>query len=475
MLKRQAKYTERIIQFGEGNFLRAFADWMIDKMNKEADFDSSVVVVQPIERGLVDKLNEQDGLYTVYLNGIKDGQPVSEHRVVESISRGINPYTEHQKYLEVSENKELRFVLSNTTEAGIAFDENDKLDDKPQSSYPGKLTAFLYNRYVKFNGDDEKGLIIIPCELINRNGEKLKEIILRYAKIWNLDEGFIRWINEANTFCNSLVDRIVPGYPKDKIDEITKELGYEDKMVVEGEQFHLWVIEGPEWIKKEFPSEKCGLNVIFTDDLQPYRTRKVRILNGAHTCMVPVSLLYGLETVKETVEDEVMGRFVEEAIYNEIIPTINMPKDELEYFGKAVLERFKNPYIKHFLMSISLNSNSKYETRVLPSLLKYTELNNKLPQKLVLSLAAMIRLFKGEINGKEIKLMDNPEILDMYNELWKNCKDEDGLKDIVTRVLSEEKIWKMNLNDIEGLTEQVTYYLSRIEKIGMDKVLDEVI
>lgn len=475
MLNRTVKYTERIIQFGEGNFLRAFADWMIDKMNQEADFDSGVVVVQPIDRGLVDKLNEQGGLYTLYLNGIKDGQVVSEHNVIESINRGINPYADYDQYLEVAKNPELKFVLSNTTEAGIVFDEKDKLEDKPQNSYPGKLTALLYHRYVTFNGDKHKGLIIIPCELINKNGEKLKEIILKYAQIWNLEAGFTNWINEANTFCNSLVDRIVPGYPKDKIDEITKELGYEDQLVVEAEQFHLWVIEGPEWIKDEFPAEKCGLNVVFTDNLQPYRTRKVRILNGAHTSMVPVSLLYGLETVRETVEDDVMGKFVKEAIYNEIIPTLDMPKDELEYFGEAVLDRFKNPFIKHFLMSISLNSNSKYETRVLPSLLEYKKLKNEFPKKLVLSLAALIRLFKGEINGKQVELIDNPEILEMYKELWANYNGKaEELKNIVTTVLSQENIWKMNLNDIDGLTDEVTTYLTKIEKLGIGVVLNEV-
>ncbi|QZY54356.1 tagaturonate reductase [Crassaminicella profunda] len=469
------KYPERILQFGEGNFLRAFVDWKIDKMNKEADFNSSVVVVQPLKQGLVDKLNEQDGLYTLYLNGIKDGQVVSEHTVIEAISRGINPYENYDEYLEVAKKPELRFILSNTTEAGIAFDEKDKLKDKPQNSFPGKLTALLYERYKAFEGDKNKGFILIPCELIEKNGEKLKEIILKYADLWNLEEGFITWIYEANTFCNSLVDRIVPGYPRDKMDEITKELGYKDQLVVEGEQFHLWVIEGPAWIKEELPTEKCGLNVIFTEDLTPYRTRKVRILNGAHTSMVPVSLLYGLKTVRETVEDETMGRFVKEAVYDEIVPTLDLPKEELDYFAEAVLDRFKNPFIKHFLMSISLNSNSKYETRVLPSVLEYKNRKGELPKKLVFSLAALIEFFKGKINGEVVELKDNPEILAMYEKLWGSYDGtEDGLKDIVKEVLSQEKIWKMDLNAVDGLTDQVTHYLTQIETLGMQKALHEV-
>ncbi|TCO76497.1 tagaturonate reductase [Marinisporobacter balticus] len=474
-IHKKEKHAERILQFGEGNFLRAFVDGMIDKMNKEADFNSSVVVIQPLKEGLVDKLNEQDGLYTLYLNGIKDGEVVSEHTVIEAISRAINPYDAYEGYLEVAKNPELRFIISNTTEAGIAFDEKDRLEDRPQNSYPGKLTALLYERYKAFDGDKNKGLILIPCELIEKNGEKLKEIILKYAKLWNLEEGFIKWMHEANTFYNSLVDRIVPGYPRDKMEKITKELGYEDQLVVEGEQFHLWVIEGPQWIKEELPAEKCGLNVIFTDDLTPYRTRKVRILNGAHTSMVPVSLLYGIKTVRETVEDQVMGRFVKEAIYDEIVPTLDLPKEELDYFANAVLDRFKNPFIKHFLMSISLNSNSKYETRVLPSVLEYKKRTGELPNKLVFSLASMMYLFKGEINGEVVALKDSPEILDMYEKLW-GAYDvtEEGLRNIVTTVLAQEKIWKIDLNKVEGLTDKVTYYLSQIEKNGVRKALNEV-
>lgn len=469
------KYPERILQFGEGNFLRAFADWMIDKMNKETDFKGSIVVVQPIENGLVNKLNEQDGLYTLYSTGIKDEKALREHSVIEAISRGVNPYSEYDKYLEVAKNPDLRFVISNTTEAGIAFDENDKLYDRPQNSFPGKLTAFLYERYKAFKDDKTKGLRIIPCELIEKNGDKLKEIIFKYSMLWNLEEGFITWLNEANTFYNSLVDRIVPGYPKDKINDIMEELGYEDQLVVEGEQFHLWVIEGPKDIKEEFPTEKCGLNVIYTDDLAPYRTRKVRILNGAHTSMVPVSLLYGLETVRETVEDEVMGKFIKDAIFEEIVPTLNLDKEELDSFAYAVLDRFKNPFIKHYLMSISLNSNSKYETRVLPSVLEFKKRKGSLPKKLVFSLAALIRFFKGEINGERIQLKDNTEILDMYEQLWnKYDGSEETLKEIVIKVLEKEKIWKMNLNSIEGLTDQVAQYLIKIEKLGINRALEEV-
>ncbi|SHJ98911.1 tagaturonate reductase [Paramaledivibacter caminithermalis] len=470
------KHTEKILQFGEGNFLRAFTDWMIDKMNKEADFDGGIIVIQPLKDGLIDVLNEQNGLYTLYLNGIKDNEVKRENTVIEAISRGIDPYSDYDKYLEVAKNPDLRFILSNTTEAGIDFDENDRLEDRPQKSFPGKLTALLFERFKIFNGDSGKGFIFIPCELIDKNGEKLKEIILKYADLWNLGEAFINWIDSSNIFCNSLVDRIVPGYPRDRINEITKELGYEDKLVVEGEQFHLWVIEAPDFVKREFPVNKAGLNVVFTDDLTPYRTRKVRILNGAHTSMVPVALLYGLETVRETVEDEVMGRFVKEAIFEEIVPTLDLPKEELDYFAGAVLDRFKNPFIKHLLMSISLNSNSKYETRVLPSVLEYKARKGKLPKKLVFSLAALIRFFKGDIDGKTIELKETVEIIDMYKKLWKSYDGtNNGLRKIVEHVLSQEKIWKMDLNTIEGLTDEVIRYLIQIEEYGIKEAISEVL
>ena len=376
-------YTERILQFGEGNFLRAFANWMIHEMNKKAGFDAGVVAVQPIDQGLINMLNDQDGLYTIYLNGIKNGEAISEHEIIDCIQRGINPYTNYDDYLANAENSDLRFVISNTTEAGIAYNPEDKLDDAPQKSYPGKLTALLFKRFEAFKGASDKGLIIIPCELIDRNGDNLKRIVLKYASDWNLGEEFIDWIEHDNIFCNTLVDRIVPGYPRDKMDTITAELGYKDNLVVEGEQFHLWVIEAPETVKEEFPSEACGLNVVFTNNMEPYRTRKVRILNGAHTTLVPVGYLYGIEKVRESLEDDVVGTYLKEAIFNEICPTLDLPEAELNQFANDVLDRFRNPYLEHALMSISLNSISKFKTRVLPSVIEFIKRKEALPKRLI--------------------------------------------------------------------------------------------
>ncbi len=461
-------YTERILQFGEGNFLRAFANWMIHEMNKKANFDAGVVVVQPIDQGLVQLLNDQDCLYTLYLNGIKNGEVLSEKQVIDCIQRGINPYENYADYLANAENPDLRFVISNTTEAGISYNADDKLEDAPQKSFPGKLTALLYKRFQDFGGASDKGLIIIPCELIDRNGDNLKKIILQYATDWNLSSAFVEWINEDNIFCNTLVDRIVPGYPRDNMDAITKELGYKDNLVVEGEQFHLWVIEGPESVKEEFPSEACGLNVVFTDNMEPYRTRKVRILNGAHTTLVPVGYLYGIDRVRESLEDEVVGKFLKNALFNDISPTLDLPADELSQFSADVLDRFRNPYLAHELMSISLNSISKYKTRVLPSVLEYVKRKNELPKNLLFSLAALIAFYKGDRNGTEIVLKDNTAVLDFFKEVWSS----NNFVEVAEKTLSNTDFWDTNLTEIDGLQEEVTTHLETILNNGMKATLD---
>lgn len=470
------QYPIKVLQFGEGNFLRAFVNWQIDKMNREANFNGSAAVLQPLPQGMViPALNEQDRLFTLFLQGIKDGKAVREHCVVNSIGAALNPYADYDAYLELAKGEELRFIVSNTTEAGIAFDANDKLEDRPANSYPAKLTAFLYKRFQAFSGDKTKGFIIIPCELIDRNGEKLKEIVLQYAKLWNLGDAFVSWLKEANTFCCSLVDRIVTGYPKDTIDSITEELGYEDKVVDVCEQFYLWVIEGPQWIKNEFPFEKAGLNIKLVDDMTPYRTRKVRILNGAHTTLVPVAYLLGLDTVGKSVTDPVAGSFIRNAIYEEIIPTLDLPRSELEEFAQAVLERFENPFVNHYLMSIALNSFSKYETRVLPSLLEYLHRNNALPKKLVFSLAAMLEFYKGKRGDETIALNDEPEVLELMAKLWAKADGSaESLHSLVTEVLAFNHVWKQDLNKVSGLTDAVTDYLAAIEKDGIHKAISLV-
>ena len=369
------KYPEKIIQFGEGNFLRAFVDWIIWKTDKATDFNAGVVVVQPIDRGMVDVLNEQDGLYHLNLQGIDKGTPVDSLDMIDVISRGINPYRDFDSYISLAENPDIRFVISNTTEAGIAFDPSCRLEDRPASSYPGKLTQLLYHRYEFFKGDKSKGLLIFPCELIFLNGKELRKCIRQYIDLWNLGDGFRDWFETACGVYCTLVDRIVPGYPKDNIDELLARAGYEDRLVVKAEIFHLWVIEAPESVAREFPADKAGLNVLFVPSEAPYHERKVTLLNGPHTVLSPVGYLSGLDTVKECVEDPLIGKFVRKVMYDELIETLDLPMSELKQFADAVIERFVNPYVKHFVTSIMLNSFPKYKTRDLPGLKTY--LNRK--------------------------------------------------------------------------------------------------
>lgn len=462
-------FTERILQFGEGNFLRAFANWMIHEMNHQANFDAGAVVIQPIANGLIKTLNDQDGLYTLYMNGIKNGEVLSERKVVDCIQRGINPYEDYDAYLANAENSNLRFVISNTTEAGISYNPEDNLEDAPQVSFPGKLTALLYKRFHFFNGASEKGLIVIPCELIDRNGDNLKKIVLQYATDWNLDKGFVSWINNDNIFCNTLVDRIVPGYPRDKIDTITEELGYIDNLVVEGEQFHLWVIEAPESVKNEIPAKTCGLNIVFTNNMEPYRTRKVRILNGAHTSLVPVSYLYGIDKVRESLEDHVVGKFIKDTIFEEICLTLDLPEQELKQFSNAVLERFRNPYLEHDLISISLNSISKYKIRLLPSVLEYIRRENALPKRLLFSLAALIAFYRGDRNGVNIPLKDDQSVLDFFAAQWVAF----DVKDTAKATLQNVDFWGQDLTQFNGLLEEVTTSLNAITKHGMKEALND--
>ena len=466
------QYPTKVIQFGEGNFLRAFVDWIIWNTNQKTDFNAGVVVVQPIERGMVDMLNAQDGLYHVNLQGIDKGQPVDSIQMIDVINGGLNPYTQNSEFMALAEDPNIRFVISNTTEAGIAFDPSCKLDDKPASSYPGKLTQLLYHRYNHFNGDRSKGFIILPCELIFLNGKELKKCIYQYIDLWNLGEGFKTWFEEACGVYCTLVDRIVPGYPKDTIEQIHERIGYNDNLVVKGEIFHLWVIEAPESVAAEFPADKAGLNVLFVPSEAPYHERKVTLLNGPHTVLSPVGYLSGLDTVKECVEDPEVGAFVKKVMYEELMETLNLPKPELKAFADSVIERFVNPYVKHFVTSIMLNSFPKYKTRDLPGLKTYLERKGELPKGLVLGLAAIITYYKGGKRGDvEIVPNDDAAIVELLKNLWATG----DVRKVAEGVLAAEFIWGENLNEVPGLTDLLTADLALIQNEGMRAAVKSVI
>ncbi len=396
---------EKIIQFGEGGFLRGFADWMLQKVNEKTDFDGSVVVVQPIKNGMCDMLTAQGCVYTHLCRGV-EGVEVSK---IDVISRCVKPYDEFDAYMALAENPDFRFIISNTTESGIVFVEKDKITDTPASSFPAKLTQLLKKRFDLGLG----GFVFLPCELIDKNGENLKKCILSYADLWGLGEGFKNWIEKDNIFCNTLVDRINTGYPKDeKID-----LGYEDNMINTSEYFHLWVVEGYDKLFEEIPFDKCNLNVILTDNLAMYRTRKVRILNGAHTSLVPYALLEGFDTVKSCVDDEKMNSHIRACVFDEIIPTLDLPREELLEYADAVLTRFANPYIKHYLSSIALNSVSKFKVRVLPSILEYVKRFGKTPETLMFAFAKLIAFYRTDMTNDDEEIVSFMKTASLHDVL----------------------------------------------------------
>lgn len=434
-----AQYPERIIQFGEGNFLRAFVDWQIDLLNEHTNLNSGVVVVRPIETSFPPSLSTQDGLYTTIIRGLK-----------------------------LAHNPEMRFVFSNTTEAGISYHAGDKFDDAPAVSYPAKLTRLLFERFSHFNGALDKGWIIIPCELIDYNGDALRELVLRYAQEWALPEAFIQWLDQANSFCSTLVDRIVTGYPRDEVAKLEEELGYHDGFLDTAEHFYLFVIQGPKSLATELRLDKYPLNVLIVDDIKPYKERKVAILNGAHTALVPVAFQAGLDTVGEAMNDAEICAFVEKAIYEEIIPVLDLPRDELESFASAVTGRFRNPYIKHQLLSIALNGMTKFRTRILPQLLAGQKANGTLPARLTFALAALIAFYRGERNGETYPVQDDAHWLERYQQLWSQYRDRViGTQELVAIVLAEKDHWEQDLTQVPGLVEQVANDLDAILEKGM--------
>lgn len=478
---------EKVLQFGEGAFLRAFFDWMIDKANQQGVFNGRAVIVQPIPEGRIEDLNRQDGLYTLLLRGVDQGRVVEKKRIITSISRGVNPYTDWPGFLACVENPDLRIMVSNTTEAGIAYLKEDFVEGRPLESFPGKLTALLYHRYQCFNGSPDKGFLVFPCELIDQNGSNLERIVLRLAEEWILPGEFISWIKEHNHFFNTLVDRIVTGYPGSEVDELAESLGYDDSLMDAGEYFHLWVIEGDSRFKSELPLDQAGLNVFWTDNLKPFRDRKVRVLNGAHTMTAAVAYLSGLDTVKEAVEDKVVGRFMSRGIFEEILPHLDLPDKEKQAFAAAVLERFKNPFIRHQWIDISLNSISKFKTRCLPTILDYIKTHNDAPGLMSFALAALIVLYRGKTmsSGKleayrgddPYLISDDRRVIEFFAGCWAEFVEaENSNPDRLTKmILGAKEFWGTDLTTLPGLSKAVAASLDKILNLGLPQALEELL
>ena len=445
-----SKLTERVLQFGEGNFLRGFVDWMFDRLNKENGGDFGVVLVQPLDMGLVDMINEQDGLYDLYLRGLQDGAPVEEERVVECVTRGINPFRDTDEFFKCALNPDMRYIVSNTTEAGIEYIPSESADDFAGTTFPGRLTMFMKKRF----DAGLPGFVLLPCELIDKNGAELKACVLKYADDFGYGEAFKKWINDENVFTSTLVDRIVTGYPRDTAKAMEEKYGHLDNVIDTAEIFHLWVIESEKDMSKELPFTDIGLNVIWTNDVTPYKKRKVRILNGAHTMSVLAARLAGLETVGEMMNDADFMAYINKGLFDEIIPVLDLPKDELVYFANAVIERFKNPFIKHYLLSIALNSVSKYKVRVLPSLLEYKAKFGKLPAVLTFGLAALIEFYKGDEVNDDAAVMD----------FMKGASVED--------ILKNTSLWD---TDLSFMASEINAYIDDIRSNGMRAAVQKVI
>ncbi len=455
-------YPERIVQFGGGNFLRGFVDWVVDVLNEETDFCSGIALVKATP-GCYDNLDVQDCLFTTYLQGVRDGTFVEETRLISAVNRTVYPYQDFAAYLELARQDPIRFIFSNTTEAGIVFSADDQLSDEPPATFPAKLTRLLYERFLHFEGAEEKGCIIIPTELIEDNATRLRETILEYAQLWSLEADFGDWVMQHNMFCNTLVDRIISGYPQADAERIFASLGYKDRLLVAGETYHSWIIEAPRRLLDEFPvsQTRTPLNIKIVDDATPYRTIKVRLLNGAHTSLVPIGLLLGIESVREAMEHDALGQFVQDLIEKEVIPSVTgVSRDELDAFARDVFDRFRNPHIHHRLLTISLNSLSKVKERILPSILGFREERGELPSRLVLALAAFIRLYKGEWQGQMIPLNDDPQELDWFRRQWSGA---DSLDELTGAVLANRALWDRDLSQIPGLVDRVSDNLRAIE------------
>lgn len=469
----------KVLQFGEGGFLRAFVDYMIDIANEKGVFNGNVAIVKPIEYGSLEFFHQQDCQYTLELRGKEDGEAKKIVRQITCIADAVAAVEEYDRYAEYAKSEDLRFVVSNTTEAGIVFDETDDFNAKPPKTFPGKLTKFLYERYKHFNGAADKGLVMLPVELIDNNGPALKKCVFQLIDLWKLEDGFKQWVMQACIFGSTLVDRIVTGYPRDEAEEMWERFGYRDNLLDTGELFALWVIECERDFSKEFPLDKAGLPVIFTDNQKPYKERKVRILNGAHTSFVLASYLAGNDIVLESMNDETVRKFMMDTIFGEVIPTLSLPEQELKDFANAVIERFENPYVKHALLSISLNSVSKWRARCMPSLLGYIEKKKELPKHLTFSIAALMAFYSatelrdgaliGHRGEEEYKIMDDAAVLDFFA-----ANSTKPTHEFVNAFLSNETFFGQDLTAIDGLADAVAEYLDDIKANGMRKALENV-
>ena len=472
---------EKVMQFGEGNFLRAFVDYFFDMANEKCGFNGKVALVQPIAMGLTEYINKQEGLYTLYLRGSEKGEKIDYKRVISSVSRCINPYGDWDKVLELARSKDLEIIVSNTTEAGIVHDTESQFDQCPPISFPAKLTRVLFERFTA----GMPGIVMLSCELIDNNGKELLKCVNQYIDDWKLSDEFRAWVNNENVFCSTLVDRIVPGRIRDpkEVAALDAANGYEDPLTDVGEVFGVCVIEGPDGLEDRLPFKAAGVPVHVVPDVTPYKKRKVRILNGAHTGFVLGAYLAGFDIVRDCMHNDNIRGFMNKMLYDEVIPTLPLDKDDLMAFAEAVQDRFNNPFVNHELLTISLNSTSKWKARNMPSFLEYIKAEGKLPACLTMSLAAYIAFYSNDIQelnekglvcrrpkGNEYVISDDRWALEFYYE-HKN----DSAEELVRAVLTNERMWDQDLTKIEGLYDAVVAGLKLIRAEGAEAAYASVL
>ncbi|MCR5566301.1 MAG: tagaturonate reductase [Clostridiales bacterium] len=466
------KAPEKVMQFGEGNFLRAFVDDFFDIANEKAGFNGKVVLVQPIAQGLTELINKQEGLYTLYLRGSENGARVDDKRVISAVSRCLNPYEDWDKVLELARSRDLEIIVSNTTEAGIVHDTESAFDQVPPVSFPAKLTRVLFERFTA----GLPGIVMLSCELIDNNGKELLKCVNQYIDDWKLDDGFRRWVNEENIFCSTLVDRIVPGRIRDpkEVEALAAANGYEDPLTDVGEVFGIWVIEGPDGLEDRLPFKKAGVPVIVVPDVTPYKKRKVRILNGSHTGFVLGAYLAGYDIVRDCMHDETVLGYMNKMLYDEVIPTLPLDKKDLEDFARAVQDRFNNPFVNHELMSISLNSTSKWRARNMPTFLDYVKGKGELPACLTTSFAAYIAFYSNDVQeltekglvcrrpkGNEYTVSDDRYVLEFYRD-----HRGDSPEELVHAVMTNTEMWGQDLTEVAGFEAAVVRILKQIRAEG---------